>query len=94
MLFNGIGHAVKTGLYYRAGHCEVKADISGCIADKHFFDHGLNCTHKLTLCHILCLTLDLIALKALRIVNGDRNFAITGSEVFERCFQKRYLLIY
>ena len=44
--------------------------------------------------HILCLTLDLIALKALRIVNGDRNFAITGSEVFERCFQKRNWLIY
>ena len=34
MLFNGIGHVVKTGFYYRAGHCKVKADISGCIADK------------------------------------------------------------
>ena len=63
-------------------------------AVKHFFDHGLNCTHKLTLCHILCLTLDLKALKALRIVNGDRNFSVIGSEVFERCFQKRYWLIY
>lgn len=94
VLFNGIGHAVKTGFYYRAGHCEVKADISGCSAVKLFFDHGLNCAHKLTLGHILCLTLDLIVLKALGIVNGDRNFAITGSEVFERCFQKRYWLIY
>lgn len=88
MLFNGIGHAVKTGLYYRAGHCEVKADISGCIADKHFFDHGLNCTHKLTLCHILCLTLDLIALKALRIANRDRNFPSPAVRFLSVVFRK------
>lgn len=34
VLFNGIGHAVEAGFYYRAGHCEVKPDITFGVADK------------------------------------------------------------
>ena len=71
----------------RGGHddlfgCDNESTLCCCSAVKHLFDHGLKGAHDFALGHILCPALDLIALKALRVVNGNCDLAIIGSEAF------------